>query len=51
MYKTIGIDLSSKHNYNQEGQLGYHITSGRWLCGNNDVPAYAGKVMERLNNA
>ncbi|MQW75790.1 hypothetical protein GHK92_07885 [Nocardioides sp. dk4132] len=47
----IGIDLSSTRAYNEEARLTYSITAGRWLCGSNDIPDRAGKVMERLRNA
>lgn len=48
---TIGIDLSSKRAYDSEAMLAYRISANRWVCGNNDVPSHAGKVMERLKNA
>ncbi|MGL5808426.1 MAG: hypothetical protein ACRCYQ_00585 [Nocardioides sp.] len=49
---TIGIELSSKRAYNNEARLVYDLTrkglrSGKYLCGNNDVPAYAGKISEK----
>lgn len=43
---TIGIDLSSVRRYNNESKLGYHVSAGKYLCGNNNDPSVAGKVME-----
>lgn len=42
--------IADDTNYSTEGKSGYHITAGRWLCGNSDAPGYAGRVMERLND-
>lgn len=45
---TIGIDLSSKRSYNSEAKLAYRLLRvGRRMCGNNNDPAIAGKVMEK----
>lgn len=49
--KIIGLDLSTARQYSTEAKLGYRITAGRWLCGNNGIPETAGKLMERLNDA
>lgn len=41
----IGLDLSSERAYNRRAMLTYAITQrGRWMCGNNHDPAYAGKI-------
>lgn len=46
---VIGIDLSSKRNYNAESVLSYQISvKGRRVCGSNAFPQQAAKVMERL---
>jgi hypothetical protein len=45
---VIGIDMSSKRAYNAEAKLAYHVgLAGRRMCGSNDRPGMAGKVMER----
>jgi hypothetical protein len=46
---VIGIDLSSLRAYNSEAMLAYHLTAGRFLCGDNDYPSYASKIMERFH--
>jgi hypothetical protein len=44
---VIGRDLSSERAYNRKAILTYRITRrGRYLCGNNADPAYAGKIGE-----
>lgn len=48
MYKTIGLDLSSKRAYNQEAKVGYWVKAGQRMCGNGgNPPSTAGKVMQR----
>lgn len=48
----IGINLSSERAYNVEAKLNYRLlVAGRWLCGSDDDPAHAGKVMERFVDA
>lgn len=47
-FSVIGVDLSSKRAYNAEAKLAYHVgVVGRRMCGSNDAPGMAGKVMER----
>lgn len=47
---VIGIDLSAKKEYSNNHTLHYFIggVRPRKLCGNNDFPSYAGKMVERL---
>jgi len=46
---AIGIDLSSKHVYSTGTRLYYGVTGGnKRLCGSNNVPAKAMKLIERL---
>ena len=47
----IGIDLSIKKNYNSAHILEYHFADGpqHKLCGNNDYPSLAGKIIDRFN--
>lgn len=48
---VIGIDLSVTRAYNDEAVLSYKIgVVGRRMCGNNDLPGTAGKVMERFKS-
>lgn len=48
MANTIGIDLSTRRNYNSEAKLGYWVKAGQRLCGNGgNPPGTAGKVMQR----
>lgn len=42
---AIGIDLSIKRNYDSSQKTVYKITQEVRLCGNNDDPGVAGKVM------
>jgi hypothetical protein len=45
----LGIYLSSSHRYSSGTRSYYAIPSvGRRICGNDDVPSKAGKIMERL---
>jgi hypothetical protein len=44
---VIGIDLSISREYNSDQKLWYRATTHRRMCGNNDNPATAGKVMMR----
>lgn len=48
--KFIGIDLSIKKNYTKKNQLEYVFTGGvkHKLCGNNDYPTVAGKMIDRF---
>lgn len=46
---VIGVDLSSKRAYNAEAKLAYHIgVQGRRMCGSNQAPGMAAKVMEKV---
>lgn len=47
---AIGIDLSGTKNYSSSHTLYYHIqgSNPKKLCGSNDYPAKAGKIIERL---
>lgn len=42
---VIGIDLSISREYNSHQKLWYRATTHRRMCGNDDLPATAGKVM------
>lgn len=45
----IGIDLSGEKTYSSHHKLVYNIAGrAKKLCGNNDYPALAGKLVERL---
>lgn len=44
---VIGIDLSISREYNSSQKIWYRTPGGRRMCGNNDLPSKAGKVMER----
>lgn len=48
--KFIGIDLSIKKNYTTKNQLEYVFTGDvrHQLCGNNDYPSVAGKMVDRF---
>ena len=43
----IGIDLSISRQYNSSQKLLYRLDAKRRMCGSNDFPSEAGKVMER----
>lgn len=46
---AIGIDLSGKRSYSSDSWIIYEVAgNNKRLCGNNDWPDYAGKVMERF---
>lgn len=44
---VIGIDLSINRAYNAEARLSYRVNARKHMCGNNDDPLDAGKVMEK----
>ncbi|GEB16557.1 hypothetical protein [Pimelobacter simplex] len=46
---VIGIDLSGEKSYSRSHKLSYDIAGSnpKKLCGNNDYPAKAGKIVER----
>ena len=45
----IGIDLSIRREYSSSQQLVYNIRGApKKLCGSNDEPAQASKIMEKL---
>lgn len=49
----IGIDLSGKKNYNSANRIEYYFTGSSGdrrhkLCGNNDYPSVAGKMIDRF---
>jgi hypothetical protein len=49
IYDVLGIYLSSSHKYSTGTRSSYAIPAvGRRMCGSNDDPAEAGKIMERL---
>ncbi|HYH12998.1 MAG TPA: hypothetical protein VD789_11635, partial [Thermomicrobiales bacterium] len=50
MTNLIGIDLSINRNYSTNQRLKYDLDMRRRLCGNNDTPGTAGKVMARFLN-
>lgn len=46
---VIGVDLSANKDYSSNHTLWYRIAGKpKKLCGNNDYPSYAGKIVERL---
>ena len=47
---VIGIDLSVNRNYTSSQKISYTFSVKRRLCGNNDYPATAGKLIERLGS-
>lgn len=45
---VLGIDLGIDRSYSRSQTLSYNITGrNKLLCGNDDKPAYAGKIMEK----
>jgi len=48
LHNVIGIDLSIKRNYSDNQKFAYDLKKPRRLCGNNDDPAHAGKVMAKV---
>jgi hypothetical protein len=44
---VIGIDLAISREYNHSQKVWYQTPVKRRMCGNNDWPSLAGKVMER----
>lgn len=47
--EVIGIDLSVEKQYSSNHTLYYHVRGAKKkkLCGNNDYPSRAGKMVER----
>ena len=45
---VIGIDLSISREYNSSQKVWYKATHDRRMCGNDDYPAMAGKVMMKF---
>jgi len=44
---VVGLDLSVSRQYSSSQRLHYYIRGRKKLCGNDDFPSVAGKVMER----